>query len=57
MSERLVYYSKTVRTFAESDACMSIIMDGMAQVHTELPYLGNVTRFPKSDFLKTGWLH
>jgi hypothetical protein len=29
----------------------------MAQVHTELPYLGNVTRFPKSDFLKTGWLH
>lgn len=52
MSERLVYYSKTIRAFAEPDACMSIIMDGMAQVHTELPYLGNVTRFPNQISLK-----
>lgn len=52
MSERLMYYSKTVRAFAEPDVCMSIIMDGMAQVHTELPYLGNVTRFPNQISLK-----
>lgn len=52
MSERLVYYTKTVRAFAEPDACMSIIMDGMAQIHTELPYLGNMTKFPNQISMK-----
>jgi hypothetical protein len=41
MSERLVYYRKIMKAFNEPVEYMSIIFDGMAQNHTDLPYMAN----------------
>jgi hypothetical protein len=41
MGERMVYYNKITKAFNEPMEYMSIIFDGMAQNHTDLPYVAN----------------
>lgn len=45
MQERRMYYQKIVAAVSNPDEFMSVILDGMAQVHTDLPYYGNKTTF------------
>jgi hypothetical protein len=48
MHERWEYYERTRKAKTDPDNYMSIIMDGMAQNHTKLPWLGNMKEFPES---------
>jgi hypothetical protein len=41
MGERMVYYRKIMKCLNEPKEYMSIIFDGMAQNHTDLPYVAN----------------
>lgn len=52
MGERKLYYSKLLRSLSESANYISIIIDGMAQSHSKLPYLGNKKNVPSSDFFE-----
>jgi len=45
MGERRVYYSKIVKACDEPYDYLSLISDGMAQNHTQLPYLANQKDF------------
>lgn len=47
MAERRIYYQKIVKAVLEPESYMSAIVDGMAENHTELPYLGNLKQSPK----------
>jgi hypothetical protein len=46
MAERMTYYRKQWLAMMHPDMYMSIILDGMAQKHTALPYLANQKEFP-----------
>ncbi len=45
MGERKAYYQRCAKAEREPDKYMSIIVDGMAQNHTNLPYLANRKEF------------
>ncbi len=45
MAERKEYYRRCALAETDPDKYMSIIIDGMAQNHTQLPYLANVKDF------------
>ena len=48
MGERLIYYGhRIMRSDAVGNSFVSIIMDGMAQSHNELPWNANLEQFPK----------
>jgi hypothetical protein len=46
MSERRAYRRNITNAMNEPEECMSIILDGMAQNHTNLPYIANQKDFP-----------
>jgi hypothetical protein len=46
MSERNEYYKKQKQAVDDPSNYMRIIIDGMAQNHTTLPYLANMKQFP-----------
>jgi hypothetical protein len=46
MAERMNYYRKQWLAITHPDMYMSVILDGMAQKHTALPYLANQKEFP-----------
>lgn len=57
MNERKVYYDKINAAISSPHSSMSIIIDGMAQQHSELPYLANLKKFPSQLPMKlTGCL-
>lgn len=47
MGERMTYYARRQQAISDPANFMSIITDGMAQVHSELPHLGNKLSFSK----------
>jgi len=46
MAERRTYYRKQFLSIMEPNKYMSVIFDGMAQGHTELPYMSGQKDFP-----------
>jgi hypothetical protein len=48
MKERKQDYDRAARAKEDPDNVMSIIMDGMAQNHTKLPWQGNMREFPNA---------
>ena len=46
MMERQAYYQNVRRSIEDPDNYMSIILDGMSQNHTVLPYIANMKQFP-----------
>ncbi len=47
MSERKTYYQKQILAIMQPDVYMSVILDGMAQSHSALPWLSNQKDFPQ----------
>jgi hypothetical protein len=48
MGEKMAYYSKINMAVQDPENYMSIISDGMAQGHTELPWMANLKQFPQT---------
>lgn len=46
MAERQAYYMKSYQAIIDPDLYMSIILDGMSQNHTKLPWFANQKDFP-----------
>jgi hypothetical protein len=46
MNERRCYYENIRRAVDQPDKYMSIIIDGMNQNHSQIPYLANIKEFP-----------
>ncbi len=44
----MAYYSKINMAVQDPENYMSIISDGMAQGHTELPWMANLKQFPQT---------
>ena len=47
MAERRGYYKRRMQAAEDPENFMSVIMDGMAQSHSELPYQGGLNEFSK----------
>jgi hypothetical protein len=45
MNERRVYYDKIMQALEFPDRFMSIIIDGMSQHRTQIPYIANLKQF------------
>lgn len=45
MNERRMYYDKIVSACSRPDKYMSLIIDGMSQNHTQIPYIANLKQF------------
>jgi hypothetical protein len=41
MGERLEYYGRILKSLQTPESFMSIITDGMAQLHCQIPWMGN----------------
>ena len=48
MSKKMNYYSKIYKSLAEPEYFLSMISDGFAQNHTQIPWLANIGTFPAS---------
>lgn len=47
MGERLDYYERRQEAIDNPEGVVSMILDGMSQNHTVLPWLGNLKMFDK----------
>ena len=46
MGERMCYYDRRNEAMARPSTVWSLISDGMAQIHCQLPHQGNLADFP-----------